>query len=313
MADSKDEKAAVVQPQGAHGSSALAAPVSSTPPQVAQGSLLPSAPTGFGRARGLVSSRVSGRRVEANSYQPAPDLADAVMAYWVGRWELPPEAPHVSELLSDPCVHIVVEGGDRSEARVVGVWTRLWRRTLHGVGWVRGVKLRAGAVRTFIGLPAASLSNRIVPCTELFGAVGRELERAVHAQQADIAAFDVFARWLRQQRRSELAAESRLVIELVERAARDGDITTADGLASSCGLSLRSLQRLFREHVGASPKWVIRRYRLQEVALRLEAGETRSLAALAAELGYSDQAHLTKDFKNAVGKSPREFATLVHE
>jgi AraC-like DNA-binding protein len=57
---------------------------------------------------------------------------------------------------------------------------------------------------------------------------------------------------------------------------------------------------------------VIRRKRLQEVALRIERGDRRSLARLAAELGYTDQAHLARDFKSATGKSPTEFAASVH-
>jgi AraC-like DNA-binding protein len=48
------------------------------------------------------------------------------------------------------------------------------------------------------------------------------------------------------------------------------------------------------------------------VALRLERGDAVSLAWLAAELGYTDQAHLARDFKGAVGKSPSEFAVTVH-
>ena len=63
--------------------------------------------------------------------------------------------------------------------------------------------------------------------------------------------------------------------------------------------------------MGASPKWVIRRNRLQEVAARIERGEGTTLTTLAAELGYTDQAHLARDFKSVVGKSPSDFATSV--
>jgi len=69
------------------------------------------------------------------------------------------------------------------------------------------------------------------------------------------------------------------------------------------------LQRIFREHVGASPKWVIRVRRLQDAAMRIERREI-GLAALAAELGYTDQAHFARDFKAIVGKTPIEFARL---
>ena len=68
----------------------------------------------------------------------------------------------------------------------------------------------------------------------------------------------------------------------------------------------RSLQRLFNEYVAASPQWVIRRYRLHEAIERLHAGVV-DVAALAAELGYFDQAHLVQDFKSIVGGTPGHY------
>jgi AraC-like DNA-binding protein len=58
--------------------------------------------------------------------------------------------------------------------------------------------------------------------------------------------------------------------------------------------------------VGASPKWLIRVRRLQQAAMRIERHEI-GLAALAAELGYAYQAHLARDFRSIVGKTPTEF------
>jgi AraC-like DNA-binding protein len=60
--------------------------------------------------------------------------------------------------------------------------------------------------------------------------------------------------------------------------------------------------------VGVSPKWVIRRYRLQEAAEQLKGRRPPTLAALAASLGYADQPHFARDFKLTVGQTPRAFA-----
>ncbi|MFI9589448.1 helix-turn-helix domain-containing protein [Nonomuraea sp. NPDC052265] len=68
------------------------------------------------------------------------------------------------------------------------------------------------------------------------------------------------------------------------------------------------MQRLFRDYVGIGPKWVIRRFRLHEAAERVHQG--LDLATLAAELGYTDQAHLTRDFTAAVGMPPAAYARL---
>lgn len=56
-----------------------------------------------------------------------------------------------------------------------------------------------------------------------------------------------------------------------------------------------------------SPKWVIQRYRLHEAAAQLTSGRPPTLAALAAALGYFDQAHFARDFKSIVGAAPSAY------
>ena len=88
----------------------------------------------------------------------------------------------------------------------------------------------------------------------------------------------------------------------------DPAITSVDALATRTDTSVRQLQRLFREHVGVTPKRVIRTARLQEVAVRIERGTATNLSRLAADLGYTDQAHLARDWKAITGRSPSDFA-----
>lgn len=267
--------------------------------------LVETRPTGHGRARGLVSSPTSGNRVEARRYEPPPGARDVVASLWSGRWDLPDEAPHVTELLSDPCMHFVFEqGGAHAGARLVGVWTKLWTRRLEGRGRVFGVKLRAGACSAFVGEPAARFRNRIVPLSTIV-----ECDLRPESLPADDAgAFEAIAAWLDRIRRRD--ASPRLAIALVDRIVDDPEISSVQALAAASGYGARALQRIFREHVGASPKWVIQRHRLQEAALRIERGDHGSFASLAAELGYADQAHLAHDFKRVVGKPP---SALAHD
>lgn len=243
-----------------------------------------------------------------------------VASFWVGQWDLRGHAPHTTLLLSDPCIHFVFESGQQhNECRLVGVWTRLWERTLESEGRVFGVKCRAGAARAFLEHPAATYTNRRVPLVDSFGAEAETIRLDVAACPTDDAAFRLLTDWLiRHQQASD---QTSFVIALVERIAQDSEITSVEQLSAVAGVGARSLQRLFREHVGASPKWVIQRNRLQEAALQIELAHrgdlTRpalderrreSFAAIAAKLGYTDQAHFARDFRHAVGKSPSEFA-----
>ena len=97
------------------------------------------------------------------------------------------------------------------------------------------------------------------------------------------------------------------VAELVYSVAHEPSIVSVRDLVTKSGLGLRTLQRLFAEYVGVGPKWVVQRYRLHEVAERLESGPVDH-AALALEIGYSDQAHFIRDFKAMVGVTPAAYA-----
>jgi len=77
-----------------------------------------------------------------------------------------------------------------------------------------------------------------------------------------------------------------------------------------CGaydLSERQLERLFKKYVGLTPKWTLRLNRLQQLTDRVVADEPIDWADLAVQLGYFDQAHCLRDFKNMTGKSPGDY------
>jgi AraC-like DNA-binding protein len=108
-----------------------------------------------------------------------------------------------------------------------------------------------------------------------------------------------------------LPAEVDPALEVIGRAMRaieDPGLVRVDDLAERRGLGVRSVQRLFARYVGLSPGWVIRRRRLQEVALRATSDEPVDWSSLAVRLGYYDQAHLVRDFTAAVGESPARYS-----
>jgi AraC-like DNA-binding protein len=99
------------------------------------------------------------------------------------------------------------------------------------------------------------------------------------------------------------------VAALVARITDDPGLRRVDELCVASGLSVRTLQRLFADYVGVSPKWVMRRARLHEAAERADSGEPVDWAELASDLGYADQAHLSRDFTVTIGIPPTRYAT----
>jgi transcriptional regulator GlxA family with amidase domain len=97
----------------------------------------------------------------------------------------------------------------------------------------------------------------------------------------------------------------RLVNQACRLAEEDTAITRAGELAARLGLSPRSLERLVRSYVGLSPKWLIECRRLQQAATTLYGAPDTDLSLLAAELGYSDYPHFSRQYQQALGESPR--------
>ncbi|MDO1529914.1 helix-turn-helix domain-containing protein [Fulvimonas sp. R45] len=257
-----------------------------------------------GPPRGVLHTRLGEGRFEHARQAPATALAPFVEHYWCVRWDLRGCPPQLQETLPHPTVHLVIE---RGEARIWGVHAGRFSRVLEGRETVFGVKFAAGGFRPILGRPVATLANRSLPAHALFGDAIDTLVPAIPGC-ADLAAMVARVEPLllaRSPPPDPLAARAR---ELVALAATAHDLTRAEQLAERAGLGLRALQRLFRDYVGASPKWTINRYRLHEAVARLQAGGEVAWAELALALGYYDQAHFARDFRRLTGLAPGAFA-----
>jgi AraC-like DNA-binding protein len=95
---------------------------------------------------------------------------------------------------------------------------------------------------------------------------------------------------------------------LAQRVRADRSVLRVEQLAAEAGMSVRTLQRLFAGYIGVTPKWAILRYRVHEAMEYATRHPETDWARLAAELGYSDQAHLVRDFTAAVGVTPSAYA-----
>ncbi|ALG08556.1 hypothetical protein AOZ06_17995 [Kibdelosporangium phytohabitans] len=93
------------------------------------------------------------------------------------------------------------------------------------------------------------------------------------------------------------------------RLCRSGGRIRVAQLAAEVGWTRRHLLTRFREQIGLAPKTAARVIRFQHALRLLQHPERRlSLAGLAQTTGYSDQAHLTREFRALTGATPLELA-----
>lgn len=232
----------------------------------------------------------------------APELAPFAEHFWISSWDL--AEPFTQRLISHPIVNLTVT---EEFARIAGVIPGEFSCTLEGRGRVVGLRFRPGGFRPFTDGPVSALTGRFVSLPDMFGTAGATLWRQVQAAPDEEAMRLVEAFLLdRRPAPDPLIDEAAALVAAVEA---DQTLTRVGRLAAVAGTSVRSLQRLFQEYVGVGPKWVIRRFRLHEAAERVRDG--LDLAELATELGYADQAHLTRDFAAVVGLPPAAYQRFV--
>ena len=98
-------------------------------------------------------------------------------------------------------------------------------------------------------------------------------------------------------------------VTAMARALRDPGVSAEDAAADT-GLSPRQLRRRFHAAAGYGPKTLQRVLRFRRFVSSIDAGDTAGLAALAAETGYADQAHLTRECTRLAGMPPAALARV---
>src|SRR4051794_412003 len=262
--------------------------------------------------RGVLRPEETVRTADLRRDHPvAPGLRPFVERYWSVRWALTGRPPFRSEVLSHPSVNVSVESGTHPRfghelpaVLVHGVITRRFVVDLLGQGRVTAVKFHPGGFSAFTGVRPAR--NTV---TLLRGELGVSADALLHdvlAAEDDDERAAVLDTTLAPLAPTPPGAYLDL-LDLLGRMAGDRLLVRVDQVAALGGMSVRTLQRLFASYVGVSPKAVLARFRLQDAAAAIDDGAVDDLAGLAASLGWFDQAHFSRDFRNVVGMTPSAY------
>lgn len=236
---------------------------------------------------------------------PTEPVANLVRWFWIPEWDIAPGRTARQELIAFPASNLVVEP---DLVGLAGPTTRRSFRDLTGRGWAVGALLRPAAVPWLTTDPAALRDDyQRMDLPELYRAVAT----AMSADDADVRrtrAVAAYSAWLTAT--VPAVHESGLLANaMAELMDTDPTVLRVGDAAERLGMSVRTMQRLTKKYVGLPPAAMIRRRRLQEAAQRMREDPDIGLASVAADLGYTDQAHLSQDFRDVLGFTPSSYRT----
>lgn len=239
---------------------------------------------------------------------PAAEFAALVRWFWVSQWDIAPGEVSRQHLIGFPASNYVVE---HDRVGISGPTTARSHQDLTGRGWAVAALLRPAAVPAVVGDPTEVLDRYVLlnpspRVTALHSAVTTLMSPGRPQEQDLDAATTELGRHLRALV-GDPGEEGRLANRMADLADSRADLISVEDLAAELGVSVRTTQRLARRYVGVSPRAMIARRRLQEAAERIRLDPGTDLAALAHDLGYSDHAHLTGDFRRVLGFTPTTY------
>jgi len=250
---------------------------------------------------------------------PPPELADYIDACWFYHARL--TAPRPDILVPEGVVDLIFNFGapyyreSTAGAKGQGDWIAgdvvVGQRTqLFRVEWPEdtrlfSIRLRAEEAYRLFTRPMHELTNRVKPLTEAgFLNLSRKIHSIPYDNKAQIThrCLKVLADLVPTFGSADPRVSSLLHLIKCEQGNLD-----IHGLSEASGISRRTIERLFADKVGTSPKFYARAIRLHHFLCLQQERREENLSHAAVDANYYDQSHLNRDFKQFTGESPAKF------
>jgi AraC-like DNA-binding protein len=200
---------------------------------------------------------------------------------------------------------LVTERGELPRAWLAGLDDRPEVVDASGRHTEIDLKLTPPGAARICGMPLRELGRQVVPLEEIFGVEGAHLAEQLAEAGDSGSRFDIVECFLVRRLQVGRAADPVVVAAHHRLVAAEGRVRVAT-LASDLNVSRRHLSARFHQQLGMPPKAFARLLRFHAVCRRIAEAPT-TWADVAVECGYSDQAHLSRDFRAFAGISPTDF------
>jgi AraC-like DNA-binding protein len=242
---------------------------------------------------------------EYRELNPSETLLDDVACVWFDDRLRPVDDTRQQLVVPDGCIDIVwIRGRPPS---VAGPATLPVVAELPHDALVLGLRFRPGHAPTYLHAPADALLNADVPLRELWGDTADRVAESLEAAPSVAEGLRVLEAAVAQQRKDSADGLVAAAVAVLRRRPHAHVRDIGDLL----GISERQLLRRFSAAVGYGPKVLGRVIRFQRFMRLLYQPRTRAwdLARLAAEAGYADHAHLTRECSELAGSVPSVLRT----
>jgi AraC-like DNA-binding protein len=203
-------------------------------------------------------------------------------------WQSGPDPGGPKLILPDGCLDLMWDG---EHLLIAGPDTAAHLHVPRGEESFTALRFGAATGPAALGVVASEVVDRLVPLEDVWGT----RRTALLEEQVAAGGAEALERWLRDAPEPADSLGGR-----VFGMARAG-LSVAE-IADQVGFSARQLQRRSKELFGYGAGHLLRVLRLQRALARARAG--RPWSEVAADTGYYDQAHLSREVRALTGTTP---------
>lgn len=215
---------------------------------------------------------------------------------------------HMTLAIPDGCVDMVFDcDSTRPAARICGTPFQARRfELLHGHRYF-GMRFAQGIVPKFSNLSASELNDGEYNLLDIIPEAEKAFERIVSSQSLS----EQMQTFIDELYTNLNLSSPSVTVGLIGTILRCNGNLQMNKLEDFTGYTSRTIQRQFREHIGMSPKVFSRIVRCQAALKLLNQINDPSLLNLALELGFSDQPHFQREFKQLICSTPLDLQKRI--
>lgn len=241
---------------------------------------------------------------ELHRYEPPEDLRPFVVHIWTQRTRKTVTVQPL-EIQTGPETYLFIND---QKAIVHGIFSKDFQYNPTDNKVYAGVKFKAGGFQAFYKQPMYRLAGTTLQAETVFPELNKMFRRKLPTLTDE--QIVIYLTQVLQSKSPHLNKSMQNVQTIMALIHADRSIQSVHTLAERYGKSKRTLELVFRDCVGVSPKWVLRRKRLADTLLRMQTTQT-TWATLVADSGYTDQSHFSREFKSITGINPREYKKML--
>ncbi len=232
--------------------------------------------------------------------QPSKGLANLIDSFWTFSKN---KADESFKVLPDNCADLIFDC-KLNQGFLSGVMTKYQLRKLDTESDLIGIRFKTENFGWLSKIPLDETKNLRIELAHILPETNHNISSKLNDLENLKAKIDFLENFIETSFRQNHTTQDKLILSVSQEIRLLGGTAKIDDLARSHCISLRQLERRFKNYIGLSLKEFSRIVRFNNAKKSIATLKNNSLLEIASDMDFFDHAHMTYEFKRISGENP---------